>query len=371
MKEHGRLTSCLSVFLTFSHYEQDRNALKRKEWERRTQEVQQDEDLFASGFNLFGEPYKTNKGDALANRVQNTLGNYDEMKDLLTNHSNQSHLVGIPKNSVPQTPIDKTEQNFFPEPRNRMVPPHQVGGHSSASMPPPPSMPSNSSLLHGQQTSRKSRTDWSRGSHTSSGGPPTQPGNPPSRTKHSASHELAQGRYEDLYPCQSEPHKAGGGEEANTPPSSSSHSRRHAHAKSTVAEHSYKESGHAKSPVDLEFLGHGAGSPLPSTSLLLANSSLSSQNFPPGLHCKSSMMQQKPTAYVRPMDGQDQVPNDSPELKPLTEMEGVYGNQAFGALLEGKPAGTGPKNKLPKLTIPQASEVSPSFALSLRWRFSA
>lgn len=45
----------------FSHYEQDRNALKRKEWERRNQEVQQDEDLFASGFNLFGEPYKVNK----------------------------------------------------------------------------------------------------------------------------------------------------------------------------------------------------------------------------------------------------------------------------------------------------------------------
>lgn len=41
-----------------SHYEQDRSALKKREWERRTQEVQQDEDLFSSGFNLFGEPYK-------------------------------------------------------------------------------------------------------------------------------------------------------------------------------------------------------------------------------------------------------------------------------------------------------------------------
>ncbi|TRY84815.1 hypothetical protein DNTS_027785 [Danionella cerebrum] len=42
-----------------SHYEQDRSALKKKEWERRTQEVQQDEDLFSTGFNLFGEPYKS------------------------------------------------------------------------------------------------------------------------------------------------------------------------------------------------------------------------------------------------------------------------------------------------------------------------
>ncbi|KFO70241.1 AF4/FMR2 family member 2, partial [Cuculus canorus] len=290
-------------------YEQDRNALKRKEWERRNQEVQQDEDLFASGFNLFGEPYKTNKGDALANRVQNTLGNYDEMKDLLTNHSNQSHLVGIPKNSVPQTPIDKNEQNFFPEPRNRMIPSHQISGHSSTSMPPPSSLSSNSTLLHGHQSSRKSRTDWSRGGHNSSGAQPSQSSSQQSRTKHSSSHDQPQG-------------------------------------------------SHSKSPAELEFVGHGPGSPLPSTSLLSANNGLSTQNFPPGLHCKNSMVQQKPTAYVRPMDGQDQVPNDSPELKPLIEIESGYGNQPFGTLLEGKVNTPSSKNKVPKLNIPSVSEVS-------------
>ncbi|NWH63588.1 AFF2 protein, partial [Geococcyx californianus] len=294
-------------------YEQDRNALKRKEWERRNQEVQQDEDLFASGFNLFGEPYKTNKGDALANRVQNTLGNYDEMKDLLTNHSNQSHLVGIPKNSVPQTPIDKNEQNFFPEPRNRMIPSHQISGHSSTSMPPPSSLSSNSTLLHSHQSSRKSRTDWSRGGHNS--------------------------------------------KEAN-PMAASSHSRRHTHSKSAPGEHTYKENSHSKSPAEIEFVGHGPGSPLPSTSLLSANNGLSSQNFPPGLHCKNSMVQQKPTAYVRPMDGQDQVPNDSPELKPPIEIESGYGNQPFGTLLEGKVNTPSSKNKVPKLNIPPVSEVS-------------
>ncbi|NXQ28355.1 AFF2 protein, partial [Alaudala cheleensis] len=283
-------------------YEQDRSALKRKEWERRNQEVQQDEDLFASGFNLFGEPYKTNKGDALANRVQNTLGNYDEMKDLLTNHSNQSHLVGIPKNSVPQTPIDKNEQSFFPEPRNRMIPSHQIGGNSSASMPPPSSLSSNSALLHGHQSSRKSRTDWSRSAHNSSGAQPSQ---------------------------------------ASAP-----------------GEHSYKENSHSKSPTELEFVGHGPGSPLPSTSLLTASNGLSTPNFPPGLHCKNSMVQQKPTAYVRPMDGQDQVPNDSPELKPPVEIESGYGNQSFGTLLEGKVNTPSSKSKVPKLNIPPVSEVS-------------
>ncbi|NXC67796.1 AFF2 protein, partial [Anhinga anhinga] len=279
------------------------------------------------------------------------------MKDLLTNHSNQSHLVGIPKNSVPQTPIDKNEQNFFPEPRNRMIPSHQISGHSSTSMPPPSSLSSNSTLLHSHQSNRKSRTDWSRGGHNSSGTQPSQSSSQQSRTKHSSSHDQPQGRYEDLYNCQSEQHKSGGTEEGNSM-AASSHSRRHTHSKSAAGEHTYKENSHSKSPTELEFVGHGPGSPLPSTSLLSANNGLSTQNFPPGLHCKNSMVQQKPTAYVRPMDGQDQVPNDSPELKPPIEIESGYGNQSFGTLLEGKVNTPSSKNKVPKLNIPPVTEVT-------------
>ncbi|NXA32597.1 AFF2 protein, partial [Eudromia elegans] len=279
------------------------------------------------------------------------------MKDLLTNHSNQSHLVGIPKNSVPQTPIDKNEQNFFPEPRNRMIPSHQLSGHSSTSMPPPSSLSSNSALLHGHQSSRKSRTEWSRGGHNSNGGQPSQSSSQQNRPKHSSSHDQPQSRYEDLYSCQNEQHKSGGAEEASSM-AASSHSRRHTHSKSTAGEHAYKENSHSKSPAELEFVSHGPGSPLPSTSLLSANNGLSTQNFPPGLHCKTSMVQQKPTAYVRPMDGQDQVPNDSPELKPPVEIESGYGNQSFGTLLEGKVNTPSSKNKVPKLNIPPVSEVT-------------
>ncbi|XP_075043430.1 AF4/FMR2 family member 2 isoform X5 [Mixophyes fleayi] len=342
------------------HYEQDRNALKRKEWERRSQEVQQDEDLFASGFNLFGEPYKvsvndkTNKGDALANRVQNTLGNYDEMKDLLTNHSNQSHLVGIPKNSVPQTPVEKNEQNFFPEQRNRVAQCHQSSSHSTSAMPPPSAVGPISTLGH--EGTRKPRTDWPHSGHNSTCTQSSQASSQPSRSKHSSSHDLSQIRYEDLYNCQIDQHKSVSVEEP-VPTTSSSHSRRHNHTKALSGEHSYKENTHSKSPVDLEFLIHGSVSPLPSTSLLLAANGLSSQNFPPGLHSKTSMMQQKPTAYVRPMDGQDQVPNDSPELKPPTEIEDGYNNQPFGAILDGKVNVPVSKNKLPKLSIPQTNEV--------------
>lgn len=58
------------------------------------------------------------------------------------------------------------------------------------------------------------------------------------------------------------------------------------------------------------------------------------------------------------MDGQDQVPNDSPELKPPIEIESGYGNQSFGTLLEGKVNTPSSKNKVPKLNIPPVSEVS-------------
>lgn len=48
---------------------------------------------------------------------------------------------------------------------------------------------------------------------------------------------------------------------------------------------------------------------------------LPSQTFPPLLSSKqpSVVMTQKPTAYVRPMDGQDQLVTESPELKPSPE----------------------------------------------------
>lgn len=45
------------------------------------------------------------------------------------------------------------------------------------------------------------------------------------------------------------------------------------------------------------------------------------QTFPPLLSSKqpSAVVIRKPTAYVRPMDGQDQVVSESPELKPSPE----------------------------------------------------
>ncbi|KAI5624814.1 AF4/FMR2 family member 2 [Silurus asotus] len=308
-----------------NHYEQDRSALKKKEWERRTQEVQQDEDLFSTGFNLFGEPYKTNKGDALANRVQNTLGNYDEMKELLTSHSNQSHLVGIPKNSVPQTPVEKNDQpSFFTEAQRGRAASTQPANHTTSMPPPPTTNMAGPSILHGHQSTKKSRSsEWSRGAHGSGS---SQAAQAASRGKQiSSGHEQEQG---DSSPGTS---------------STSTHpSRRHGQTAKVPTV--------ANSPCEQD-----SGSPVASTSLV--PSGLSTPTFPQGLHCKpSSGGQQKPTAYVRPMDGQDQAPNDSPELKPTLEITDGYGGAPFTSLMDGKGSTVGSKGKLPKLTLPQSGE---------------
>uniref|UniRef100_A0A7N6A4S6 AF4/FMR2 family, member 2 n=1 Tax=Anabas testudineus TaxID=64144 RepID=A0A7N6A4S6_ANATE len=235
----------LSSLCPCSHLETERSALKRREWERRNQEVQQDEDLFSTGFNLFGEPYKTNKGDALASRVQNTLGSYEEMKDLLTSHSNQSHLVGIPKGS---------------------------------------SANSNLSTTIPHQNSKKSRNamDWPREGH----GQSTQ----------GAGLVLGLG-----------------------------------------------QNGQGQNPVLTT----------PAAGLTTPTSGLTTPTFPPGsLSGKPIAVQQKPTAYVRPMDGQDQAPSDSPQLKPpLVATEGFNNSQAYS----GNSGNV--KNKLPKLSLSHTGEV--------------
>ncbi|XP_045141424.1 AF4/FMR2 family member 2 [Echinops telfairi] len=333
------------------HYEQDRSALKKREWERRSQEVQQEEDLFSSGFDLFGEPYKvaeyTNKGDALANRVQNTLGNYDEMKDLLTNHSNQNHLVGIPTNSVTQAPINKNEPSFVPEPKNRMIPPLQDHTHPSAPMPPPSVVILNSTLIH---SNRKSKPDWPQDSPNPTAVPANQVSSQPSKLP-TSKQDQPQARLEDFFVYPAEQPQVGAVEKSNP-------SAKEDKNPQSSGEEAFKEIFQSNSPRGSEFTVQAPGSPLVASSLLAPSSGLSVQNFPPGLYCKPSLGQQKPTAYVRPMDGQDQAPDISPTLKPSIEFENSFGNLSFGSLLDGKPSAASTKTKLPKFTILQTSEAS-------------
>jgi AF4/FMR2 family protein 1 len=116
----------------------------------------------------------------------------------------------------------------------------------------------------------------------------------------------------------------------------------------------------AKSPKDLVVKVRDKEKPQDSlvavASLGVAPPQPPSQTFPPpSLPSKSVAMQQKPTAYVRPMDGQDQAPSESPELKPLPE---DFRQQTFEKIDLKVPA----KAKLTRLKMPaQSVEVSWDF----------
>uniref|UniRef100_A0A3Q2TTL2 AF4/FMR2 family, member 2 n=1 Tax=Fundulus heteroclitus TaxID=8078 RepID=A0A3Q2TTL2_FUNHE len=303
------------------------------------QEVQQDEDLFSTGFNLFGEPYKTNKGDALANRVQNTLGSYEEMKDLLTSHSNQSHLVGIPKGSA-ATNNQQQASSSSGNGEKRMA--SAAPSSSSAPMQPPAFTVSLSNAAPApHQNSKKSRSsmEWSKGGH----GLSTQ-----ETGKMALLEEQQLQRHEELFSSLKD--ELGLKEESNG-----------CHFKSSSA----AESGgpFKSSPFENEASSHLSlsSSPLASTSVLTTptpglttpTSGLTTPTFPPGcLSGKPIAIQQKPTAYVRPMDGQDQAPSDSPQLKPPpVATEGYTSSQTFGGTSGNV------KNKLPKLNLSHTGEV--------------
>ncbi|XP_026641326.1 AF4/FMR2 family member 3 isoform X3 [Microtus ochrogaster] len=277
-----------------SVYEPDRSALRRKERERRSQEAQQDSGGFNSSYSLFSEPYKTNKGDELSNRIQNTLGNYDEMKDFLTDRSNQSHLVGVPKPGVPQTPVNKVDEHFAAESRAQ---PQSSSVCSTAS-----STPAAVSV----QQSKRGTMGWQKTGHSSSDGQQRAAQQGSLRTLLGDGVGRQQTRAKQV--CNVE----AGLQTQERPPA-------------MAAKHS--SSGHCV------------------------------QNFPPSLASKPSLVQQKPTAYVRPMDGQDQAPDESPKLKSSTET-GVHCTSYRG--VGNKPESARAKAKLAKFSIPKQGEESRS-----------
>ncbi|XP_036023185.1 AF4/FMR2 family member 3 isoform X2 [Onychomys torridus] len=278
-----------------SVYEPDRSVLRRKERERRSQEVQQDSGAFNSSYSLFSEPYKTNKGDELSNRIQNTLGNYDEMKDFLTDRSNQSHLVGVPKPGVPQTPVNKVDEHFVAESRAQSQPSSVCSAASST----PAAVP--------VQQSKRGTMGWQKTGHPPSDGQQRAAQQGSLRTLLGDGVGRQQTRTKQV--CNVE----AGLQSQERPPA-------------MAAKHS--SSGHCV------------------------------QNFPPSLASKPSLVQQKPTAYVRPMDGQDQAPDESPKLKSSTET--AVHCASYRGVPANKPESARAKAKLAKFNIPKQGEESRS-----------
>ncbi|KFP02120.1 AF4/FMR2 family member 4 [Calypte anna] len=262
---------------------EERNVLRMKERERRNQEIQQGEEAFPPNSPLFAEPYKvTSKEDKLSSRIQSMLGNYDEMKDLIGDRSLQK-LVGIPKPTVPSTPDEKSNQSFFGDQR------HNPGSHQSSKWTPVGPAPGTSSQSQKRASGLQSGHSSQRGSGTTGGSGGQRHdrdsyggGSSRKKSQHGSEHSKARS---------SSPGKPPGVSSLT-----SSHSRSHGN------DHHSKEHQRSKSPRDPD-----ANWDSPSRVPSFSSGQHSTQSFPPSLMSKSSSMLQKPTAYVRPMDGQESM----------------------------------------------------------------
>ncbi|XP_067165922.1 AF4/FMR2 family member 3 [Apteryx mantelli] len=308
-------------------YEPDRNVLRRKEWERRNQEAQQEDGTFNTSYSLFSEPYKTNKGDELSNRIQNTLGNYDEMKDLLTDRSNQSHLVGVPKPGTPQASLPKPDEHLVTD--SRPPPPPSVCSTSSST---PAALPA--------QQNKSTTMVWQKAGHNtaSDGQQRASKHGHRSLELHKSDFKLANQKssLEKLKHYASSPTS-----------SSSSNTAQQSSLRSTLGDNVTRVQQQSKlscgseggAQVQERPAKHGGGHCI--------------QNFPPSLASKPSLVQQKPTAYVRPMDGQDQAPDESPKLKLSAET-----TKSYREVPSSKPDSARTKSKITKFSIPKQDEDS-------------
>ncbi|NWR67986.1 AFF4 protein, partial [Bucorvus abyssinicus] len=297
---------------------EDRNVLRMKERERRNQEIQQGEEAFPPNSPLFAEPYKvTSKEDKLSSRIQSMLGNYDEMTDLIGDRSLQK-LVAIPKPTVPSAPDEKSNQSFFGDQR------HSTGSHQSSKWTPVGPAPSTSSQSQKRSSGLQSGHSSQRGSgnNTSSSGQRHERdsyGSSSSRKKSQHGSEHSKGR------------SSSPGKPSAVSSLSSSHSRSHG------SDHHSKEHQRSKSPRDPD-----ANWDSPSRVPSFSSGQHSSQSFPPSLMSKSSSMLQKPTAYVRPMDGQE-------SMEPKLSSEHYSSQTHSSGMNELKPSS---KAHLTKLKIP-------------------
>ncbi|XP_066566996.1 AF4/FMR2 family member 1 [Amia ocellicauda] len=310
-----------------SLYNEDRNLLRIRERERRNQEAHQEKQLFLENAPLFGEPYKTNKGDELSSRIQSMLGNYEEVTELISNRCHQD-LIGIPQSTAPPVALEKPGQPLHAD-KTQQPPFHN--NPSRPGLPPSGSCPSQlhkkpSFLEHGQQCTSYSTSSLNRGL--------------------GSDHHLSNQRKTDVWPdledCANLPTLL----PALSPPAEPL-SPLHSSEPSDSEPQDYKIGlGSESNGGDGVLLENEKDVPS-ATPAVNEAALLPSQTFPPPLPSKTNLvMPQKPTAYVRPMDGQDHVPNESPELKP--SLEDFHG-QSYGNYTDLK--GTA-KAKLSKLKIP-------------------
>ncbi|XP_031136510.1 AF4/FMR2 family member 4 isoform X2 [Sander lucioperca] len=297
---------------------EDRNVLRMKERERRNQEIQQGGgEAFPANSPLFPEPYKVE--DKLSSRIQSMLGNYDEMKEPIGD--TLPKLGGKPSNSSSSSEEKSGPPLFGGDQRG-------VGsGGSSQSSKWTPVGPAA-----GGSSSQSQKRSGLQGGHSSqrgsgSSGSSSQRHGGEVREKKSSKHS---GGSEHSKSHTSSPAKGS---------LSSSGSNSHLRSSLSAEQHHSKERYRSKSPRDRE-----ANWDSPSrVHTTFPTGQHSSQAFPPSLMSKPGSMLQKPTAYVRPMDGQETA-------EPKSSQAESYSGQSHSSTMGEMKSNS--KASLSKLKIP-------------------
>ncbi|NXH20790.1 AFF1 protein, partial [Bucco capensis] len=342
-----------------SMYNGDRNLLRMRERERRNQEALQDKRKLPEKTPLFPEPYKTNKDDELSSRIQNMLGNYEEAKEFMSSRIQQIFL-GIPETVAPFSPQGEPDHPCFPERSSHALssgfystpiqPPTLMGPMAVARPPPglsnhyPKAQPRPEPASRLRTKSHSVSNGQSQGQERSRGDQESHADLPPKSSKRRAvdadANELA------AFPLPFSPLLSSLSSLAAAP-LSPLHSSQHSNSGPQNGSESHRQTdSQTTSSQDLVTESQEKETLDSSAADLTSTTQPSSQTFPTPLPPKTSAMQQKPTAYVRPMDGQEQAPEESPELKPLLE---EYDGKAYEKLSDLK---ANSKAELSKLDIP-------------------
>ena len=278
--------------------------------------------------------FQVSKEDKLSSRIQSMLGNYDEMKEPIGD--TLPKLGGKPSNSSSSSEEKSGPPLFGGDQRGAG---NGGGSQSSKWTPVGPAAGGSSS-----QSQKRSGLLGGHSSQRSNGG---------------SSGSSNSGQRGEVREKKSSKH-SGGSEHSKShtsSPAKSSLSSSSSHSRSSLSaeQHHSKERYRSKSPRDRE-----ANWDSPSrVHTSFSSGQHSSQAFPPSLMSKPGSMLQKPTAYVRPMDGQ--------ETAEPKQAESYSGQSHSSTMGEVKSNG---KASLSKLKIPsQPVEVRPKL-LDLSLLFS-
>ncbi|XP_029940864.1 AF4/FMR2 family member 1-like isoform X2 [Salarias fasciatus] len=277
---------------------EERNRLRLLAWKQRTQETSQTKDLIYDKFPVLGEPYKVYKEDELSSRIRRMFGSYDDVKS-----PRPFSMEGFP---IPAYVAPSTKPPFHSQVLHSSTESHTGPSAVGRSSQPSKMLSASSSPEAVGQSSSRSPPSLI---HGQSG----EPGRSARQLKSEVHSEL-------LEPSSPPP-------DAELPPPSHSTGPKTTDADAVDTPDRQRLHRSADPPAESVITGDVSARDMKQSPRDVAVSQttrpgpLPSQTFPPPLSSKPpcSATTQKPTAYVRPMDGQDLLASESPELKPSPE----------------------------------------------------